>query len=112
MPRRGDVYGADLGEPRGGEQAFPHPVLILQDDTLAGSWRTVVVIPFTSNLDLADWPTCVHIPAGAGGLTVESVAMCHQIRALARESITYHMGTLPDELVTEIENALIRTLRL
>jgi mRNA interferase MazF len=41
--KRGEVWWADLGEPRGSEPAFRRPVVIVQDDLLAASaLRTVM----------------------------------------------------------------------
>lgn len=112
VSRRGDVHLADLGAPRGAEQGGFRPVVVLQDELLTQVWRTVVVIPFTTNLKLVRLPTCVLVPKGTGGLADDSVAMCHQIRALDRDRIDRRLGSLPPDVLTTIENALIRTLRL
>jgi mRNA interferase MazF len=68
---RGDVYLADLNPTRGAEQAGVRPVVLVQRDTLARFTRitrTVVVVPFTTNLRRAQVPGTVLIPTGYGGL--------------------------------------------
>jgi len=80
--KRGDVYLADLDPTKGSEQAGRRPVLIFEDDRLIPATLTVVVVPFTTNLKMQNLPTCVFVPAGEGGLRVDSVAIGHQIRAL------------------------------
>lgn len=47
---RGDVWLAALDPVRGSEQAGTRPVLVFQVNRLNDFLRTVVVIPFTSNL--------------------------------------------------------------
>ena len=84
----------------------------MQDEAITQVWRTLVVIPFTTNLRLARLPTCVSVPGGIAGLREDSVAMCHQIRALDRGSIRDFVGTLPPNFMNDTEDALIRTLRL
>ncbi len=108
--KRGDVYLADLDPTKGSEQAGRRPVLIFEDDRLIPATLTVVVIPFTTNLKMQNLPTCVLVPAGEGGLRVDSVVISHQIRALDKRSLVAHWGTLPSARLAEIERAVLRTL--
>lgn len=64
---RGEVWLAVLDAVRGSEQAGTRPVLILQADPLNAFLRTVIVIPFTTNLQWARFPFCVLVSAGEGG---------------------------------------------
>lgn len=80
--KRGDVYLADLDPTKGSEQAGKRPVIVFQDNRLIPATLTVLVIPFTTNLKMRKLPTCVLIPTGEGGLRQDSVALCHQMRAL------------------------------
>jgi mRNA interferase MazF len=77
--RRGDVWLATLDPIRGSEQAGTRPVLILQTDPLNAFLRTVIVIPFTTNLQWARFPFCPLVSAGEGGLTSDSVALSHRL---------------------------------
>jgi mRNA interferase MazF len=108
--KRGDVYLADLDPTKGSEQAGRRPVLVLEDDRLIPATLTVVVVPFTTNLKMQNLPTCVLVPAGEGGLRVDSVAIGHQIRALDKRGLVVHWGTLPPARLAEIERAVLRTL--
>ena len=80
--KRGEVWLADLNPIRGSEQAGIQPVLIFQNDTINTFTTTVVTIPFTTNLCRAALPSCVRVAAGDGGLSDDSVALCHQLRVL------------------------------
>lgn len=108
--KRGDVYLADLDPVKGSEQAGRRPVLIFEDDRLIRATLTVVVIPFTSNVRMQRLPTCVLVPAGEGGLRQDSVAICHQVRALDKRGIVQHWGALPGPRLAQIERAVLRTL--
>ena len=111
MIRRGNVWMADLGAPQGREQAYVHPVAILQVDALDGL-STVVVVPFTSKLNRAKSATTVLVQPGEGGLKLASVALCHQIRALDVRKLQTHLGQLPPLRLYEIENVLAFVLGL
>jgi len=41
--------------------------------------HTTICIPFTTNLQRAQLPSCLLVPAGEGGLPRDSVALCHQM---------------------------------
>ena len=109
---RGDVYLADLNPTRGAEQAGVRPVVLVQRDTLARFTRTVVVVPFTTNLRRAQVPGTVLIPAGEGGLAQDSVALCYQIVVLDRQRLQRKLGTLSPTHLLALDRALRYTLDL
>ena len=80
--KRGEIWLADLNPIQGSEQAGVRPVLIFQNDTISRFTTTVLAIPFTTNLRRASLPSCIRISKDEGGLTNDSVALCHQLRAL------------------------------
>jgi mRNA interferase MazF len=83
---RGDVVWVDCGSPRGSEPAKVRPAVVLQDDwLLATEISTVLVVPLTSNLPLEAFPGNVLIPAPAGGLDRDSVAVVSQVGPVSRE---------------------------
>lgn len=109
---RGDVYLADLNPVKGSEQAGQRPVLIYQNNRLlqVPTSRTVIVIPFTTNLKLQKLPSCLLVPANEGGLRQDSVALCHQIRALDRSGLISYWGSLPESRLTEIDQIVLYTI--
>jgi len=107
---KGDVYYANLGSIAGSEQAGRRPVLIFQNNTLLTYSRTVVIIPFTTNLKRAGIPGCVIVRQGEGGLAQDSVALCYQIRAIDKSRLDSPLGSLSDVTLNKIENALKITL--
>ncbi len=54
---QGEVWWADLGEPRGSKPGFRRPILVIQGDGLNRSrMATVVCVALTSNLKWASAP--------------------------------------------------------
>jgi mRNA interferase MazF len=92
---QGDVWWAELGEPVGSQPGFRRPVVVVQSDSFNRSRiSTVVCIPLTSNLRLADAPGNVLLEGGVTGLSKDSVANVSQPVTLDRASLTEHVGSL------------------
>jgi mRNA interferase MazF len=72
---QGDVWWADLGEPRGSAPAFRRPVVTVQGDTFNRSRiGTVICVPLTSNMKWAAAPGNV-IDDRAGRLPPEKLGL-------------------------------------
>jgi mRNA interferase MazF len=93
---QGEIWWADLGEPRGSKPGFRRPVLVIQGDSLNQSRiATVVCVALTSNVKWAAAPGNVLLSAGATGLPKESVANVSQIVTLDKVELTERVGRLP-----------------
>jgi mRNA interferase MazF len=111
--QRGEIWWADLPEPRGSEPGFRRPVLVVQANSFNRSRiQTVVVAAITSNPRLADAPGNVFLPAGSTGLQRDSVVNVAQIFTLDRSFLTEWAGTLPARLEGLVDEGLRRVLRL
>lgn len=108
--KRGEVWMASLDPVRGSEQAGTRPVIVLQADSLNSFLRTAVVVPCTSNLRWAEFPHCVRLAAGEGGLTNESAVLSHQLRVIDATRLVRCMGALSQIAMRKIETALLVTL--
>jgi len=94
---QGDIWWADLGEPRGSEPGFRRPVVVVQGDSFNRSRiATVVCVPLTSNLRWADAPGNVRLTAAATALPKDSVAHVSQVVALDRDALTDRVAALSD----------------
>lgn len=107
---RGDMWLADLNPIRGSEQAGTRPVLVFQNDTINRFTTTVLAIPFTTNLRRATLPSCVLIAAGDGGLTSDSVALCHQLRVLDATRLIGRLGSVSSRALLEVKRCVLFTL--
>ena len=93
---QGEIWWADLGEPRGSKVGFRRPVVVVQGDALNRSrLSTVVCVSLTSNLKWAAAPGNVPLSQSATGLPKESVANVSQIVTLDRSELTERVGKLP-----------------
>ena len=103
---RGDVWLASLDPVRGSEQAGTRPVLVLQADPLTTFLRTVVVVPFTTNLQWARFPFCVLVTTGDGGLASDSSALCHQVQVVDKSRLLRQLGRVSDATLVNVEQAV------
>jgi mRNA interferase MazF len=71
------------------------------------NWRSVIVVPVTTSpTQAARGPTAVRLPAGAGGLARDSVALCHQVTTLDRGKLSTRIGALSTELMLQVGEGL------
>jgi mRNA interferase MazF len=110
---RGEIWWADLPGPRRSEPGYRRPVLAVQADAFNLSRiQTAIVVVITSNLDLADAPGNVMLPARLSGLPRDSVVNVSQVLTLDRSFLTEHAGTLPPRLLRSVDEGLRMVLQL
>ena len=110
--KRGEVWLVNLGQPKEDhEQAGHRPALVLQTDDLA-PLSTVVIVPLTTQLRRVGFANTVLISAREAGQDRDSIALCHQIRALDRRKLIHKIGELAPERLSEIEVAVLFVLGL
>ena len=110
---RGQIWWADLPEPRGSEPGYRRPVLVVQADSFNLSRiQTVIVATITTNLELADAPGNVLLPMRSTGLPRDSVLNVSQLLTLDRSFLTELVGALPPRLQRSIDEGLRTVLQL
>ena len=111
--QRGEVWWADLPEPRRSEPGYRRPVLVVQTDSFNLSRiQTAIVAAITTNLELAGAPGNVLLPARSSGLLRDSVVNVSQLLTLDRSFLTEHAGTLPPRLQRSVDEGLRTVLEL
>ena len=108
--KRGEIWMADLNPIRGSEQAGARPVVIFQNDVISKFTTTVLSIPLSTNIRRASLPSCIRISKGDGGLTNDSVALCHQLRVLDKIRLQRRMGAVAYNTLTSIEDCILFTM--
>ena len=99
--RRGDVYWVDFDPPRGDEIQKRRPAVIVSNNAAARVQDRVQVVPLSSNTATVHrWEALVRI----GG--VPSKALADQIRTVAKERLTDHLGVLSPRDLLAVEQAL------
>jgi mRNA interferase MazF len=111
--RRGEVWWADLGEPRASEPGLRRPVLIVQDDLLTDSLlSTVMVVPLTSNLRRARAMGNVHLAPSDTGLPKPSVALVCQVMTIDKDFLSELVGSLSRPVLRAVDAGLKLALSL
>lgn len=111
--KRGDVFDARLNPTEGSEQAGVRPVVIISRDAINKNSSVIIVAPLTKSANVKrNYPNNVMIAKGEGGLTVESILLGGQIRAISKSRLLRQRGTLPKETMRQIDRALRITLDL
>ncbi len=111
--RRGELWWADLGLPRGSAPALRRPVLIVSADPYNRSdLQAITVAVITTNARLAALPGNVTLAADIAGLEVQSVVNVTQIATIDRRVLEDRLGALPDWLLAQVDAGLTRALAL
>lgn len=90
-----DVWWASLRVPVGSEPGFRRPVVVVQGDVFNRTrLATIVVVPLTGNLRLAEIAGNVVVDGADAGLPRTSVANVSQITAINREQLDTWAGSV------------------
>ena len=108
---RGEIWWADFGIPFGSEPGFKRPVLVVQDDNFNKSnIRTIVVLPFSTNLLLAEAPGNVFCEKQATGLSKDSVVVTSQTYSVDRARLIERIRRIDTRSFEAVEEGLMTVL--
>lgn len=128
-PKRGEIYLVNFDPTVGAEIKKKRPALILQHNIANQYSPITIVAAISSQFDKKLYPTEVFIkklsapshkagkqggPAsgGEGGLKVDSVVLLNQIRSIDKRRLIKRLGTLKEETMFKINNAIQISLGL
>ena len=101
---RGEIWWAEFGVPYGSEVGYNRPVLIVQDDSFNESRiKTIVVLPLTTNLRLADAPGNVLLKKKESKLSDDSVVIVAQLYAIDRSRFNERISKITKETMEQVE---------
>lgn len=104
IPKRGDMYVADLGQGIGSEQANERPVVIIQNNKGNHYADTTVIVPITSQMK-AQIPS--HVIIHYGILTkYQGCVLTEQIRTISVYRLKKYIGRLNEKDIRRIEKAI------
>ncbi|PKA06464.1 type II toxin-antitoxin system PemK/MazF family toxin [Leptospira harrisiae] len=110
---RGEIWWVDLGIPFGSEPGYKRPVLIIQDNAFNESnINTIIVVPLTTNLNLATAPGNVLLSRKDSNLSKDSVVNVSQIVTLDRERFINKASELKTKNIKKVEEGIKLVLSL
>lgn len=106
--KKGEIWWAELDEPRNSEPGYRRPVVIVQsDDFNKSKIKTVIVAMITSNLNLAKAPGNIKLSATKHiGLKKESVINVSQVITLDKSYLIEKTGKLSANQRQELNEGL------
>jgi len=91
----GDIYSIEIPPSNGHEQAGPRPAIIVQAPQFDKQLPTVLIVPLTSQLGAQTFPgTFLIHPDAENGLTLASVVLVFQLRAIDKRRLKRKLGRL------------------
>ncbi len=97
----------DLGPAVGSRPAKRRPVLVVQADSFNTSrLATVLVAVITSNTGLSTMPGNVFLPAGATGLSKDSVVNVTALATVNKAELAEHVGDIPMSVLQDVDRGL------
>ena len=107
---RGDVLLVSLPDSDKREEKGNRPAIAVQADAVNSPM--LMVVPVTSSLGALRFSFTVKIePSEQNGLTLPSVAMVFQLRAIDRKRIIRKIGELEPENLAQIDTEIWRMLK-
>ena len=105
----GEIWTIDFGQPVGSLPSKIRPAVVMQNDLLGiKELNTVVVIPFTSNLDRADFEPNILIEKEETGLPKDSVAVIHLIGVVNKFCLEKKVSRLSEENYQKLVEAVVK----
>jgi len=94
---RWSVWRANLDPVVGSEQGKSRPIIVISLSSLNNILPVVNVIPITSlKPNRRIYPNEAVLPAKTGGLPLNSIALCYQVRTLDKQRLTQMFGVIND----------------
>ncbi|MGA7834450.1 MAG: type II toxin-antitoxin system PemK/MazF family toxin [Acidimicrobiales bacterium] len=110
LVRRGEIHFVNLESGKSGEANKPRPAVIVSNDGAnVAAERTgqgvITIVPVTSTISRV-YPFQVLLPANLTGLEHDSKAQAEQVRSISVKRLGYSIGEVPQDLMTELDEAL------
>lgn len=107
--KRGDIVLVNLAQTNEGghEQVGARPALVVHSDESSATLSVVMIVPFTSNLKAQRFLHTILVgPSKENGLTVPSILLVFQLRAIDKQRVTKKTGHIEDEVMSKVNVAM------
>ena len=112
VPRRGEVYEINFARSEGAQIKKTRPAVIIQNDVGNRYAPHTIVAAVRAAERKGSLPVFVRLPKRTAGLTKDSLIDCGHITTVAIDQLGRRLGTLPPELLLDLNTALKRSLAL
>ena len=110
---RGEIWWADLPEPKGSSPGFRRPILIIQADIFnQTNIKTVIAATIITNADLAKMLGNVSISSRLSGLPQNSIINVTQLFTVDKSLLLEYVGTLSARKMQQVDKGLRLVLSL
>jgi mRNA interferase MazF len=100
---RGEVWRVRIPYASGHAQAGERPAIVVQADPLIASLPTVLIVPFTSTAGASRFAGTLTVsPDAQNGLSLPSVALVFQLRALDKREFVQRLGVLDAQTLDQV----------
>lgn len=111
IPRHGEIWMVDFGEPVGHEQGYRRPALVVSADRFnATRAELVIVVPLTRTR--RGLPSHVEIKPGVSGLADPSYAKAEDIKSVSTRRLVHRLGIVDTAEMRQISRVLAWLLEL
>ena len=105
--KRGEVWWASLGTPKGSQPGYRRPVLVVQANEFNDSnIGTAIVAVISSNLKLAAAPGNQLVRKKESRLSRDSVVNLSQLITINKSALTEHVSALPGRRMAAVDEGL------
>ncbi len=104
--KKGDIFLVNFDPTLGAEAKKTRPAVIVSNNINNINSPIVSISPITSNVKRV-YSFEVLISRNTGGLSKKSKVMVNQTRAVDKIRLIKNLGTLPDSIIKEINEALL-----
>ncbi|MBI3800263.1 MAG: type II toxin-antitoxin system PemK/MazF family toxin [Deltaproteobacteria bacterium] len=109
----GEIYTVEVPSTNGHEQAGTRPAIVVQAPQFENRLPTVLIIPLTSRLTAQAFPGTFTIhPDTENNLTMPSVALVFQLRAIDKRRLKRRIGRLSAILLAQVHQTMKELLQL
>jgi len=109
----GDIYTVEIPSSDGHEQAGTRPAIIVQAPQFESQLPTMLIAPLTSQLAAQAFPgTFLIHPDSENGLTMTSVALVFQLRAIDKRRLRRMIGRLSSAHLAQLHQHIKALLQL
>lgn len=113
--KRGDIILVELpqADTSGHEQEGMRPALVVHDDITSDQLSVVMIVPMTSNLRAQSFSHTILVqPSPQNGLSVPSVLLIFQLRAIDKKRIKKILGTIEASIMEQVSVEMKKLLGL